>query len=212
MYTGPWLTDAKKDFSSTTARAAKKGQDYLNGKRERQKFLETVLEWISDRDDCDVEGYMSAHQHDTNANELWLYFSAVIDWADTRFPWSDKNKKGLSWGIFYNKYAKDFNPDPAELKAEYTKCMADSDVTCNSGIYEYLLTGNTKTLNIRKFSNNERMTAYAQCGGICAKCGKKCELDQMEADHITPWSKGGHTDISNLQMLCKECNRRKSNL
>ncbi len=210
MYTGPWLTAAKKDFSSPNAAAYKKAKDYLKGEKDRQDHLETALKWISDRDNCTIEGYMSTHQQDTNANELWLYFLGVIDWADTRFPFGNDIKKGLPWGIFYNKYHKDFDPNPAELKAEFKKCMDDSDVTKKSGIFEYLLSGDTKTLSIREFSKNDKRTAYSRCEGKCARCGKTFEFDEMEADHITPWSKGGHTELSNLQMLCRECNRRKS--
>ncbi len=210
IYAGPWLTDAKKDFSSRTARAEMKGRDYLRGKRDRQEFLETALKWISDRDGCEITDYMSAHQHNTNARDLWLYFSAVIDWADEMFPFTDKDKKGLPWGIYYNRYHDSFNPDPEELREEYRKCMEDYDVTNKPGIYAYLLSGDTKTLNIRQFEDKDKKTAFARCGGKCAKCGKVFEFDQMEADHITPWSKGGHTEISNLQMLCRECNRRKS--
>ena len=211
MFTGPWLSDAKKDFSSSTARAQRKGRNYLSGSRERQDHLETALKWISDRDDCSIEGYMGDHQHDTNASELWLYFSAVIDWADARFPFGDKEKKGLPWGNFYNKYHDTFNPDPGELRKRFDSCMEDSDVTKKSGIFEYLLTGNEKTLNIRAFTANDRKTAYARCKGKCARCGKgEFQIEDMEADHITPWSKGGHTTLDNLQMLCKDCNRRKS--
>lgn len=211
MYTGPWLAEAKKDFSSSSARASKKAKDYLKGERDRQDHLETALKWISDRDRCTIENYMSTHQRDTNANDLWLYFSAVIDWADAKFPFGDTLKRGLPWGVFYNKYHETFNTDPKELKATFDRCMEDSDVTKKTGIYEYLLSGDEKTLSIRAFNKNDIRTAYARCEHKCAKCGKECELDEMEADHITPWSKGGHTDLSNLQMLCRDCNRRKGN-
>ena len=213
MYTGPWLADAKKDFSASSARANKKAKDYLKGERDRQDHLETVLKWISDRDGCKIVDYMSKHQHDTNANELWLYFSAVIDWADAKFPFGSSLKKGLDWGMFYNRYHSIFNPDPKALKARFDDCMEDSDVTKKSGIFEYLLTGDEKHLSIRQFEKNDIRTAYARCGGKCAKCGKEnLSLEEMEADHITPWSKGGHTKLDNLQMLCRDCNRRKSSV
>ena len=211
MYTGTWLTDAKKDFSSTSARAHGKAKDYLKGEQDRQDYLETALKWISDRDKCTIEEYMSAHQHDTNASELWLYFSAVIDWADARFPFGSTLKKGLDWGKFYNNYHNIFNPDPVKLKQRFDECMEDSDVTKKNGIFEYLLTDDEKYLSIRAFEKNDIKTAYARCKGKCAKCGKEnLQLGEMEADHITPWSKGGHTKLDNLQMLCKDCNRRKS--
>ncbi len=212
MYTGPWLADAKKDFSSSAARASKKARDYLKGEKDRQDHLEAALKWISDRDGCTIEEYMSEHQHDTNASELWLYFSAVIDWADARFPFGSDLKKGLPWGVFYNSYHETFNPDPAELKARFDQCLEDSDVTRKNGIFEYLLSGNEKSLSIRAFEKNDIRTAYARCEHKCAKCGKVCKLEEMEADHIVPWSKGGHTKLDNLQMLCKDCNRRKSDV
>lgn len=211
MYTGPWLADAKKDFSASSARAYGKAKDYLKGERDRQDHLETALKWISVRDGCSIEDYMSKHQHDTNASELWLYFSAVIDWADAKFPFGSSLKKGLDWGAFYNRYHSTFNPDPKVLKAEFDRCMEDSDVTKKSGVFEYLLTGDEKTLSIRAFEKNDIRTAYARCKGKCARCSKGgFSIDEMEADHITPWSKGGHTRLDNLQMLCKDCNRRKS--
>ncbi len=211
MYAGPWLSDAKKDFSSPSARAQKKGHGYLKGQRERQDYLETVLKWISDRDGCGIAEYMSAHQHDTNANALWLYFSSVIDWAQELFPFAGKEKKGVQWGILHNRYSDTLNPDPAELRAEYDKCMKSPEVGNKTGIFEYLMSGDPKTLSIRKFDESDKETAYAECGGKCAHCGKVFEIGEMEADHIVPWSKGGRTEYSNLQMLCKECNRRKGN-
>lgn len=211
MYTGMWLTDAKSKFSKSSSAAYRKASDYLPGSGIRQENLELALKWISKRNGCSIEDYMSQHQKDTNANELWLYFSAVIDWADSTFPFGAKLKKGLDWGGFYNKYHESFNPDPVELRERFDECMEDSDVTKKNGIFEYLLTGDEKMLSIRAFEKNDIRTAYARCKGKCARCGKEgFALEEMEADHITPWSKGGHTKLDNLQMLCKDCNRRKS--
>lgn len=211
MYTGPWLTDAKSRFSKSSCAAYRKAKDYLPGTGIRQENLETALKWISNRDGCTIEDYMSSHQNYTNANELWLYFCAVIDWANATFPFGNEYKKGLDWGGFYNRYHESFNPDPVELRKKYDDCEKDSDVVKNNGIFEYLLSGNEKTLSLRKFSANDKRTAYARCGGRCARCGKTgFTYEEMQADHITPWSKGGHTTIDNLQMLCADCNRRKS--
>ena len=154
---------------------------------------------------------MSLHQHDTNCNELWLYFNAVINWVKVTFTEYRKEMKGLDWGIFYNKYSKG-KYDPKTLEKKIVELMEDEDVTKNSGIYEYLLDGDEKHLSIRSFSPKMARTAYERQKGICPKCKKHFEIDEMQADHITPWSKGGKTLADNCQMLCADCNRRKSNL
>ena len=117
--------------------------------------------------------------------------------------------KGLDWGLFYNKF-KDEEFDSAKLEIEITKLMQDEDVTKKSGIYEYLLTSDEKYLNIRAFSDKQKREAYERQNGICPKSGKHFEIEEMEADHITPWHLGGKTNSENCQMLCKEENRRKS--
>ncbi len=209
VYTGEWLTDAKKYFSKTGCVAYGLGNIYMNGSPIRQDYLETVIKWLAFNDNKTIEDYMSEHQHDTNANVLWLYFQKVINWVKATFPIYRKEMKGLEWGIFYNKYGKD-NLDPKELEEKIKNLMVDDDVTIRKGIYEYLLTKEEKHLNIRNFSENEKRQIYEQQEGICIKCKKHFLLEEMEADHITPWSKGGKTIIENCQMLCKECNRRKS--
>ncbi len=118
--------------------------------------------------------------------------------------------KGLPWGVYYNKF-KDLNLNPAKLEKRVAELMADDDVDKKSGIYEYLLDGQEKHLSLRAFTDSQKRTQYEKQKGICPKCGKHFTLEQMEGDHITPWSKGGHTVPENLQMLCKNCNRRKSN-
>ena len=121
--------------------------------------------------------------------------------------------KGLEWGYFYNIYKeKDYNPKL--LETEISKLMADEydEITSKKGIYEYVLSGNDRCLNIRAFKDNEKRKAYERQKSICKKCGKYCEISEMEADHITPWSQGGHTTIDNCQMLCVDCNRRKSDV
>lgn len=151
---------------------------------------------------------MATHQHDTHATPLWQYFQSVINWATNIFPEYRKEMKGLQWGIFYNKY-KDNVYDPKLLKKEVERLMQDDDVTKRSGIYEYLLSGEEKHLNIRAFSDNMKRSAYERQNGVCPICEKHYSLDEMEADHITPWHLGGKTNAENCQMLCKECNRRK---
>ena len=154
---------------------------------------------------------MAEHQHNPNANELTFYFRAVIDWVVNTFTKYRKEMKGLEWGVLYNQF-KDQIFDTAELETEIAKLMAADDVTSKKGIYPYVLTRQEKYLSVRAFDNRMKRTAYEKQKGICKKCGKHFELEQMEADHITPWSQGGKTLAENCQMLCRDCNRKKSDI
>lgn len=216
IYTGKWLSNAKQYFSKNGCPAYQTASKYMKGTPIRQDYLETVLRWISAKDGCTIEDYMSSHQLQTNAGEMWLYFQNVISWVRTLFPKYRKEMLGLEWGIMYNKYSsKSF--DPSELETAVCELMQDDDITKRSGIYEYLLSGDEKHLNIRTFTENEKRKMYEKQNGVCPLCKKekkekfKYELEEMEADHITPWCDGGKTEISNGQMLCREHNRRKSN-
>ncbi|MDR0726950.1 MAG: DUF262 domain-containing protein [Rickettsiales bacterium] len=208
VYTGEWLTDAKRFFSKTGCVAAKLGGEYVKGKAIRQEILETAIDWISDGK---IEAYMSEHQHDPDAGSLWLYFQNVINWTKVVFPNYRKEMKGVDWGQLYNKYGqKSFNV--AKLESEVSRLMLDDDVTKKSGIYPFVLGDGEKWLSIRAFTLNQKREAYEKQAGICPKCTKHFEIDEMEADHITPWHAGGKTTAENCQMLCKECNRRKSGI
>lgn len=210
IYTGAWLTAAKKIFSKKDCAAQKNYKDYLKGTAIRQDFLETALKWITDRNKSkDITDYMANHQHDTHCNELWIYFQNVFAWVKATFPTYRREMKGLAWGIMYNRHGKEFL-DAAELEEKIKRLMEDEEVKRNAGIYEYLLDGDEKHLNLRKFSKKLKRAAYERQGGICAKCGGHFEFEQMEGDHVTAWSKGGKTELANCQMLCKMCNRRKS--
>lgn len=212
IYTGEWLTEAKKYFSKTGCPAYQIAGDYLSGSAIRQNYLETAIRWIGNREGMEIEDYMSKHQHDTNCNEIWLYFQSVISWVKATFPnYRKKLMQGLDWGVFYNKY-KDNAYDPKTLESRIVELLEDEDVSNQKGIYEYLLDGNEKHLNIRTFSDKMARTAYEKQKGICPKCGKHFDIKEMQADHITPWSKGGKTIAENCQMLCADCNRRKSNI
>ncbi|MFA5687953.1 MAG: DUF262 domain-containing protein [Kiritimatiellales bacterium] len=205
IYTGPWLADAKRWFSKTGCPAAGIGDQYLTGSPIRQDYLETVLKWISGGE---VKKYMAAHQHDADADELWQYFRSVISWVERIFPEYRKIMKGLPWGEFFNKF-KNVVFNANILEAEIKKLLADDDVTSKKGIYEYLLTRDERHLNIRAFTDSQKQTAYQKQSGKCRACKKQFAIEEMEGDHITPWSEGGKTDPANLQMLCKECNRKK---
>lgn len=206
VYSGGWVTAAKKKFSKTNCVAYKLGQDYMSGNPIRQDYLEKVLGWISKGD---IEKYMATHQNDVNADSEWQYFQMVIAWVRMLFPKYRREMKGLDWGDLYNRF-KDKTYSATELESKIKKLMMDDDVTSKKGIYEYVLSGDERKLNIRAFSDNMKREAYERQEGICTHCNKHFEIDQMEADHITPWSKGGKTNGDNCQMLCHDCNRRKS--
>jgi hypothetical protein len=205
VYAGSWVSDAKRYFSKNGCPAYNLGSDYMSGTPIRQDYLETVINWINGGD---IEGYMAVQQHKPNANDLWLFFQKVIAWVKATFPKKRKEMKAVQWGDLYNQF-KDEELDPAKLEEQVATLMADEDVTRKRGIYPYLLNGEEKNLNIRAFSPNQRREAYEQQKGICPVCKKHFELDEMEADHITPWHEGGKTEAANCKMLCKEDNRRK---
>ena len=216
VYAGPWVSDAKRYFSKTGCAAYGLGSKYLKGTAIRQDYLESVIYWYGDQamPKLDIEECMMKHQHKPNAQDLWDYFQRVIEWVETLFPTYRKEMKGLPWGIYYNRYHKN-SYTPIALEQEIATLMADEDVTKKSGIYKYVLEkaiGNDdpSVLGIRAFGDSQKRTIYEQQGGVCPHCGKKFDYEEMEGDHITPWSKGGKTELANLQMLCQACNRRKS--
>jgi len=211
VYSGSWVTDAKRYFSKTNCAAYKIGSDYLNGSPIRQDYLETAIKWISN---SKIEDYMSEHQHDPNASALWIYFQSVISWIEATFPKKyNKNRKkfmkGIDWGTLYNQF-KDEVLDADKLEEEIQKLVLDDDVTNKKGIYPYILTSSEKHLSIRAFTDAMKIKVYEKQKGICVKCGEHFEINQMEADHITPWHEGGKTIEENCQLLCKTCNRKKS--
>ena len=209
VYTGPWLSDAKLKFSKSNCAAylmSNDGGALLTGSPIRQDYLETAIAWISNDE---IENYMSIHQHDDNADELWLYFQEVIFWVRKIFPNYRKEMANVNWGELFNQYSES-QPDPEELEVEVRSLMQDEDVTKKSGIYPYLLTRKEKYLNIRSFTEKMKREAYEKQQGICAFCKENFDISEMEADHIQPWHEGGKTVASNCQMLCKQDNRTKS--
>lgn len=206
IYTGPWLSDAKRYFSKPHCTAYHIGSDYLSGSAIRQDYLETLIDWISNGK---IEDYMAKNQHQANANELWLYFNAVINWIRVVFKEYRKEMKGIAFGPLYNSFKnKAFDADL--LEEEIARLMEDEDVTKKSGIYEYVLTKKERCLSLRTFTDKQKREAYQRQKGICKKCKKHFHYPDMEADHIKPWSKGGKTISENCQMLCKQDNRLKS--
>lgn len=206
VYTGEWLSDAKKYFSKTKCPAYEMAKKLITGQPIRQDYLETVLSWISDND---VEEYMAKHQIDSNANELWIYFNQVITWVNTIFSDYRKEMKGLDYGEMYKEYHT-VNYDTKKLSKEIEKLMLDDEVTNKKGIYMYVLSRNEKYLNIRAFSEQQKRELYEKQKGLCPVCGTHFEMKEMEADHIVAWVDGGKTNVANGQMLCKHDNRTKS--
>lgn len=216
VYAGSFVSDAKRYFSKTNCPAFHMGKHLMNGSPIRQDFLETALKWIAQSQSTPnvrmtIENYMALHQHDPNATLLWQYFTAVITWVTATFDVGKRKKimKGVNWGALYDRFHTEVL-DKAELDKEISRLIIDSDVQNKHGICSYVLTRDEHDLNLRAFPDDIKLAVYEKQQGICPHCSKHYEFEQMEGDHITPWCKGGHTVEDNCQMLCRECNRRKS--
>lgn len=206
VYAGSWVSDAKRYFSRSGCAAYGIGKDYLKGSSIRQEYLETAIKWISEDN---IEDYMGRHQHDPSAVSLWNYFQSVVNWIEATFTEKRPQMKGVDWGTLYDSY-KDKTLDSAEIEEEIERLILDDDVTNDSGVYPYILTREEKHLNIRKFSDRMKLKVYEKQNGKCVECGEIFNIGDMHADHITPWVEGGKTNEENCQILCKNCNRRKS--
>ena len=215
-YAGTWLADAKNFFSKRNCVAGQLGDGYIKGNPIRQELLEKALAWIADRDGLESGGkYMALHQHDADANDIWIYFQDVITWAQRTFPTKRKGMTDVQqWGILYNRY-HDKRINSNTLENEIQQLLMDDDVTKNAGIIPYLLSDRTKFderhLSIRAFTDAQKRRAYERQAHKCCFCGKEFDYEDMQGDHIIPWSQGGHTTEDNLQMLCQKCNNDKSN-
>lgn len=225
VYSGPFVTLAKAEFSNSQNANVQMWSAYINGSVNRQDYLATALKWVSHDH---VSDYMSQHRYDDNINELKTYFTSVIDWASSVFIDVKNEMCGLEWGRLYEQYHQNAY-NPAEVSQKLHELYADPYVTNKRGIVEYILGGcsDTKLLNIRIFGEADKQTVYEQQTitareqGIsnCPLCAMSNDanhdriwkLSEMDADHVTAWSKGGSTDISNCQMLCKTHNRAKGN-
>lgn len=211
VYAGPWVSDAKRYFSRNGCIAYQTARDYMKGSPIRQDYLETAIKWISNGN---IEKYMDTHRRDPSAVALWNYFQSVINWVEATFQKKRDYMKGVAWGPLYDTH-KDAALDPVKIEEKVAKLILDDDVTKKSGIYPYILTREERYLNIRAFTKAMKQKVYEKQGKKCAnkQCSKplaSIPFNQMEADHITPWIEGGKTNEANCQMLCKECNRRKS--
>ncbi len=225
IYSGPFVTKAKEAFSNSQNANIQKWSAYVKGSANRQDFLERALDWVSKGD---IGAYMSAHRNDTNINELKNYFNSVIDWVSTVFTDVLVEMKGLEWGRLYeHHHGKSY--DPKKMSDAVKKLAADDEVTNHKGIFEYLLGGSTETklLAVRVFDEKVKKAAYAkQTQAAEAKGESNCplcsighdanksriyKLSEMDADHVSAWSKGGDSTAKNCQMLCTTHNRAKGN-
>ncbi len=225
IYSGPFVTLAKAEFSNSQNANIQKWSAYIKGSANRQEFLERALDWVSKGD---IGGYMSAHRNDTNINGLKTYFNSVIDWVSTVFEDVYPEMRGLEWGRLYEEYhGKSY--DPKKLSAAVKKLMADDFVNNRKGIFEYLLGGSkdTKLLDVRVFDKKIKRAAYEkQTQAVEGKGRSNCPLcavgenanksriykfEEMDADHVSAWSKGGGSSADNCQMLCTTHNRVKGN-
>ena len=225
IHSGEFVTKAKEEFSNSQNAHIQKWSAYISGSVNRQDFLHCALDWVSRGN---ISEYMSRHRHDTNILELKSYFNSVIDWISTVFIDVEKEMRGLEWGDLYERYHKN-SYNPQEVSYRLKELYADFFVKNKKGIYEYILGGerDKKLLEIRIFDEPVKQTVYkAQSTEAIAKGCSNCplcalgndsnrnkiwKLSEMEADHVTAWTNGGSTDISNCQMLCKTHNRAKGN-
>ncbi len=218
MYSGPWVTDAKRYFSKNGCVAYDLGNDYMDKKVAiRQEIFEQALKWIADKEKIDYEEYMAIHEPDESAEPLWVYFSNVIEWVKATFGCEDEHDndnyrpemKKVNWGILYNKYGEN-TYDATEMESKVSKLMADFEVTKKAGVYEYVFDNDEKHLNLRTFDDGIKRTVYEQQEHKCFICKKVKPYKEMHGDHWKPWSEGGTTVIENCRMLCNECNLKKS--
>ena len=205
VYSGSWVSDAKKYFSRNRCAAFQIGRHYVTGSPIRQDYLETAIRWVSRNQ---IEDYMGVHHHDLNADPLQEHFKAVIGWVQANFTEYRPAMKTVDWGSLYDDY-KDSPLDPVDIEKQTQRLIDDEDVDKLSGIYPFILTRDEKHLNLRLFNDKTKQRVYQQQDG---HCGDPFTFKEMQADHITPWSGGGKTADDNCQMLYKDCNRRKSNI
>jgi len=228
VYFGPFVTLAKAEFSNSQNSNVQKWSAYINGKVRRQDFLHTALDWISSSRNISIQDYMTSHRQDTNINELKTYFNSVIDWVSSVFSGLEREMCGIEWGVLYETYHNKAY-DRKKVWEQVQELYGDPYVKNRKGIFEYILGGSTDTklLDVRVFDEATKksvyktQTAQAEAKGEsnCPLCAlghdsnktKIWPLSEMDADHVTAWSKGGATDIKNCEMLCKTHNRAKGN-
>lgn len=225
IYSGPFVTLAKEEFSNSQNARIQKWSAYISGNVNRQDFLERAIEWVSKGK---IEEYMAIHRKDENINELKTYFTSVIDWVSTVFSNVESEMKGLDWGRLYETY-KNQPYSPQKVSQQIIQFYSDPYIKNRRGIFEFILGGliDTKLLEVRVFEESTKKAVYtkqkaeAEKKGIsnCPLCAignnsnknKIWSFSEMDADHVSAWSKGGATDLKNCEMLCRTHNRAKGN-
>jgi hypothetical protein len=228
IYSGPFVTAAKAEYSNSNNANMQKWSSYIKGDPKRQEVLAVALEWVAASKGETIDSYLAAHRYDTNIDGLKKYFTSVVDWVDNVFTVPYKEMRGQEWGRLYEEYHKTAY-NAAKLDTEVTELFADEAVTSPKGVFEYLLSGKKKTelLTVRLFDEKTKKAAYNRQTKDAEKTGKSncsvCanvknanqsriyKLSEMEADHVTAWSKGGQSGIDNCEMLCETHNRAKGN-
>ena len=228
VYCGEFVTLAKAVFSNSRNANIQKWSCYISGAVNRQDYLERALEWVSAPLGMTPDEYMSRHRHDRDIGELRTYFDSVIDWVNGVFSVVEKEMCGVEWGRLYELYHRSAY-DPRELSMQVNRLLVDEHVRNRKNVFEYVLGGgvNKQLLDIRVFDDTTKkyvygqQTADAKKKGVsnCPLCAlsegpnrtKLWDLKDMDADHVTAWSKGGATYVDNCQMLCKTHNRAKGN-
>jgi hypothetical protein len=229
IYSGPFVTAAKKVFSNSQDARQMKWSSFVKGDPQRQGVLEVALDWVAKSNSQPIDAYMANHRYDTSSKGLETYFTTVIDWIDSTFTVApSKHMRGLEWGRLYETYhTKPYNPSAVDKDVQ--SLLDDEAVTDKKGIYEYVLGGKSepKLLNVRLFDEHVKRQAYNQQteramkegASNCPLCAvgdnvnktKIYETDAMEADHVTAWSNGGGSTLDNCEMLCVTHNRAKGN-
>jgi hypothetical protein len=225
VYSGPFITLAREEFSNSQNSNIQKWSSYISGNATRQHFLEQALIWVSRNN---ISEYMSQHRYDENIVELKDYFQNVISWVSSVFIDVESEMKGLEWGRLYETYHEN-TYDPQKVSEELRKLLGSYEIKDRRGVFEYILGGskNTKLLNVRVFDEPTKKTVYAEqtkeaeSKGVsnCSYCAighdsnkdKLWAYSDMDADHVSAWSKGGSTEKEDCEMLCKPHNRAKGN-
>lgn len=227
VYSGPFVTLGKEEFSNSQNANVQKWSAYVSGSVNRQDYWERALEWVAKGQD-NIGAYMSSHRFDKDIKEAKTYFNTVIDWVSTVFEDVESEMRGLEWGRLYEQY-HDAPYDPSKISKSVQALLADPYLKNRRGIWEYVLGGSIETnlLDIRVFNDADKKNAYnsqtknANIKGIsnCPLCAsgnnanktRIWKIEEMDADHVTPWSKGGASSRENCEVLCKSHNRSKGN-